>query len=1327
MGGGKGGGGSSKKARQRVTDYYMTVHYAICQGPINALRRIRVREKTMWAGRLTAAGAFSIDLPRLHGGPTKEGGALGTVDLQLGSATQSMSAAAAARYGADVTPTTAPGYRRISTIQFRGPNGDYQGFYWSSNQPVVPPVDIAVTRIPWGPGTARSTITAANPEPPLEGYDGNEHANPAYIIYECLVDGVWGMGAAAAAIDEDSFTSAAATLESERFGLSLMWTDQSTIEDFVQVILDHIEAVLYVSPFDGKFHLRLLRNDLVAGNLPLLTEDDMRVTNVVRQSPGETANEIVVVWTNPITEENQTVTIQDLAGIVHADGQIISASRNFFGIRDETLAWTVARRELASESTPLLSAEVEVDRRAWNYVPGDGVRLSSARYGLDGNVFRILKVNYGKPGQSTIQLNLIEDVFSRVYPVYSEAADGPTQRPMSVDPVTGRDPFDARTTPTNFDGVMFQTLPWTATSSDLQGNPDPDAVEVGVYPDTTIEDATEYELFGETITGGGTGRLERLGDRNVVRKGTTASALVRESVTTKPAGFFENLTFQGSGPTAQQIVILGSPTTPEDERELVFIQSGSATTTLELWRGVLDTIPRAWPTGTEARLLSDDAAYDDPDFRDVGVETDYKLLMITAAGQRSIDDAPTRSFTPSRRPHLPTRPANVSLEGTTYLSGTAVSGSGHRGLEFSWNNRNRLTEETRLLRWSDAAISPETNQEVAAEVYSNAALTGTPRIVRQTRGGRLALGKVDFPAASSWARLVSVFAPGGNLDEDSHSLMGAVFPVTNTTAMTDPLSPTSIVISARTVTLTYGDTLDSASVPDPGDFAVIVASFTEETVMNDDGTETVVRTTHSTVVTVTGVSVSGSTCRLSIGSYPGTPTAATVTYTIGDDPLQEANGVDVAGVSRGAASTQAGFSPTSYRVSQDESSIEIRYAVALNPTSIPSVTDFQVLIGTTVADIRRISISGTTVTLSGLVPAASAEHDVRVSYTSGTNPIQDTSGSAVANIVNALVREGVAPPLIDVTGAISGRTPFQSANFTLDSTSIVEFRLDGMTDDSNNDGAIEWFNADSGTQVGFARFENGTAETAILSLAAGSYYARVLGRTDSVDTPFRLRISTPQAQDLTAGSPITVTGSLDGRTDETIVYVRLATAAVVEFKIEDVTASSDNNGAIEWFNSVSGSQVGFVLFEDGAAASESDSLAAGVYNVRVASSGPETDTSFRLRVSIADPADLAVGSPIVVTGDLDGRTRQTTLFFRLAVALNVEFRIDGMTANGDNDGAIDWFESGADTDRRAGTLVFKDGADTSASHALTAGDYFVKVRSDSDSADTQFTFTLTAS
>jgi hypothetical protein len=73
-------------------------------------------------------------------------------------------------------------------------------------------------------------------------------ANPAYVILECLIDPVWGLGYTdiSTFIDLDSFNAAAATLYNENFGISALWQNESTVQDFVTTILGVINGVLYI-------------------------------------------------------------------------------------------------------------------------------------------------------------------------------------------------------------------------------------------------------------------------------------------------------------------------------------------------------------------------------------------------------------------------------------------------------------------------------------------------------------------------------------------------------------------------------------------------------------------------------------------------------------------------------------------------------------------------------------------------------------------------------------------------------------------------------------------------------------------------------------------------------------------------------------------------------------------------------------------------------------------------------------------------------------------------------------------------------------------------
>src|SRR5690606_12901100 len=97
--------------------------------------------------------------------------------------------------------------------------------------------------------------------------------------------------------------------------------------------------------------------------------------NFRRKLWGETTNEIVVTWTNPASEDEETITYQSLGNIA-MQGEVVSEGRNYYGIRNVELANTVAARDIVSASYPLAMATVEVDRRQWDILPGDCVKFA---------------------------------------------------------------------------------------------------------------------------------------------------------------------------------------------------------------------------------------------------------------------------------------------------------------------------------------------------------------------------------------------------------------------------------------------------------------------------------------------------------------------------------------------------------------------------------------------------------------------------------------------------------------------------------------------------------------------------------------------------------------------------------------------------------------------------------------------------------------------------------------------------------------------------------------------------------------------------------------
>lgn len=889
-------GGKNKKPKQRVTEYYMTVHYGICQGPVGTLSRIKINEKVAWQGRAGSDAKFLIANTGLFGGNKKEGGVLGDVYYNPGSFTQRMASFVAAKYGR--TPTTMTGYRGIATAMFTDRPGisPQRGFYWAANQPFVPAAEFNVTRIfsGWRQGfstilddptaprslyisiddsgsmsgsklasmktsmlavlddiqlalqnglqldlavqkwsdvqdgqvsfqnvtvaqlntirtfingfnasgggtnfdaaaqgavthfttslsrpnlekrvwvfitdgdpfpvgaddTARATAsdlldqssgsfsvengtavdcyginieiedtsatakldnTAIDGVPVVSSSDPSglqgavqaalfggvpAQMNPAHIIYECLTNRVWGMGAPTSVIDDASFTAAAQVLFNERFGVSLMWAEQTEIESFVQEVLDHIEANLYVSPATGKFVLKLIRGDYDEATLPVLDETNCEVVSYTRRSPGEVINEINLTWTNPDNEKEEVLTIQDLGAIVANGGEIISDSRNYYGVRNRTLAWQLAQRDISTATAPLATVEIEVNRVAWDFGPGDVFKLTAEEHGADEEVMRVVKIDYGTTGDSTIKINATQDIFSFQRPEYEEPPqsvfEDPSQPPS---PITDVVPMSLN---------YYLGLELIAT---LGTQTFPDSY-VALLATTENTDGQDYELFGEEVDATGTTSVANLGTRSFVSRAQLAQVFPfqAETVTTG----FTSFTPVGSSPVQGSFALIGDDGLEEEEYELCLILSfDGANYTIR--RGILDTIPRAWPVGTQIRFFDTNTAFLDQESRGAGVELDYQVVMNTSQGQGGLGQSPIITYTPQERLWAPSRPANVVVEGTT--TGT-IDATALTTVDCTWANRNRITEDAQPLSFTAASVTPEVGQTTVIEFYNDAA------------------------------------------------------------------------------------------------------------------------------------------------------------------------------------------------------------------------------------------------------------------------------------------------------------------------------------------------------------------------------------------------------------------------------------------------------------------------------------------------------------------------------------------------------------------------------------------------------------------------------
>lgn len=632
------------------------------------------------------------------------------------------------------------------------------GFYWTANSPYIRGIWATVCRIPKAlnrdqyPGWDLSRI--------VNTYDSKDasntafrrwDANPAHIIYECLTDQEWGMGASPSSIDLFSFNVAAQTLHNENFGISMMWSQQTSVENFVSEVIDHIDAALFVNPATGLLTLKLIRGDYSIADLETFDPSNSVLTNYQSKLIAETINEIVVTWTNPENEQEVTYTLQDLGNIA-AQGAVVSDSRNYYGVRSLSLAKTLAARDLRVAATPLKTIELTVNRKAWNVSPAGVFRLTWPEHGIESIVFRVSKIDYGRPGQSAVKISAIEDIFSYAASVYGDLPQSEWK--------------DTREPPRPIDFSRVVTLPSYMVRRILGSSISTwkfPSVMAGVLAAHDSKESATYDLLAERTLANGNQVFSMLSRRSVMGRGYLPDLLPAgsESVVRRFDGMIG-----GFGPQEGAFVWIAPDGVSERATEIALVKEVRSDGYV-LWRGCLDTVPRAWPSGTPCWFVNTDTNFADFTERTAEVTQRYKLLTNTSLGQLAPSAAPILSAKLSSRPHLPLRPANVQVEGSAF---TRVSVSTTAGsILVTWSNRNREYEDSQVLKWDTPPVPAEPGQTTTIYVYT---YDGVPiAAFKGLTGNSFAVPLSAFGNLTSGS--IGVFSSLGGME----SFQGALIPV----------------------------------------------------------------------------------------------------------------------------------------------------------------------------------------------------------------------------------------------------------------------------------------------------------------------------------------------------------------------------------------------------------------------------------------------------------------------------------------------------------------------------------------------------------------------
>lgn len=493
----------------------------------------------------------------------------------------------------------------------------------------------------------------------IQAYSNDADMNPAHIIRECLTNQVWGIGVSESNIDDFSFKKSADTLFFENMGMSIKWTDSTSINEFVDNIKEHINAQLYLDRVTNRWKLYLIRDDYDVADLISLDESNIRNIDFERRTLAECVNSVTVTYWDRERAKDSTVTVQDIARIAQQGG-VISQSIDYKGFTNSDLASRIALRDLKTLSSTLASVSFDVDEsfsESWH--EGMPFKLSDVSYGLSEAVMRIRTIKRGDGINNTVYVEAIEDSFS-----------SPMQSVVEyVPPITSGD-----STAKNATAIAFE-VPYVELVEQY-GQDEVDA-KILNYPDIGYVGMAAIRPNNQHVNASlyvdsGAGYDEK----------TTLDFCPSASL--KNAISYTDSSFELKN-VAEFDLLQAHNRIQINNEIMAFVSFDTATNIITVKRGCFDTVPQKHEVDSLLFGWDNYSGVDSTEYLN-GEAILLKALTMTGSDQLALSEATAHPVNVSARAIRPYPPANVKINGEYYPWDIETD------LILTWDDRNRLQE-----------------------------------------------------------------------------------------------------------------------------------------------------------------------------------------------------------------------------------------------------------------------------------------------------------------------------------------------------------------------------------------------------------------------------------------------------------------------------------------------------------------------------------------------------------------------------------------------------------------------------------------------------------
>lgn len=551
--------------------------------------------------------------------------------------------------------------------------------------------------------TALARITLGFVHPP--GYYSKLEApdiNPIHKIREILTDDT-AMGKPEADINNQNFIKAANRIYDERLGISWAIDEKSCIEA-IEELCFHVESGIRVNRQTGLYEMVLFRDDWFAEDeIHNIAENKIKDLSLEVMNSDDIVNQLNVTYYDRPRIKNSTFSVYENGSILtmgHANAESIEFPY-FMNMRNAEI---VANWKLKQFSTPAWSGSFTTgwrEARKWNRY--DLIRLPWSSKWNGTILVRIMKINLGNGTDNTVTID-----FEEVIP-YS----GEMNTSIVVDT-----PVDAGPQPPQPSANMVFEAPYYLTvlragqtNADLELSNNPDIGYIAAIAAKPQNNSLSALLY----TDGGVGEFEQASRLDY------CDILQLDQPITEASSSFTVTGSLTQTANSSNLILL-------NDELMGFVGFDDATKVLTVKRGVLDTVPKKYSSGSLFVFDLPDVAFDATQYAQSEI-VEAQVLTTTPSGiqELSATGLPIEIKARAIRPYPP---ANVKFNDIYYPETILVTSD----IVLTWVDRNRLQQTGgEILGFFDAGVTVESGVTYSYELISeNAILDSASDITTNT-------------------------------------------------------------------------------------------------------------------------------------------------------------------------------------------------------------------------------------------------------------------------------------------------------------------------------------------------------------------------------------------------------------------------------------------------------------------------------------------------------------------------------------------------------------------------------------------------------------------